>query len=57
MEVAGIRQPGPAPRFSRTPGSISRPPSHAGQHTDEVLSDWGFEESEVAELRAAGAIA
>jgi len=57
VEVAGIRQPGPAPRFSRTPGSISRPPSHAGQHTDEVLSDWGFEESEVAELRAAGAIA
>ena len=57
VEVAGIRQPGPAPRFSRTPGSISRPPSHAGQHTDEVLSDWGFEESELAELRASGAIA
>jgi len=57
VEVAGIRQPGPAPRFSRTPGSISRPPSHAGQHTDEVLGEWGFDESEVAELRRSGAVA
>jgi alpha-methylacyl-CoA racemase len=56
VEVAGIRQPGPAPRFSRTPGSIPRPPSHAGQHTDEVLADWGFEASELAGLRASGAI-
>ena len=33
-------QPAPAPRFSRTPGELQRPPSHAGQHTDEVLADW-----------------
>ena len=55
-EVAGVRQPAPAPRFSRTPGAIERPPSSPGQHTDEVLADWGFDADEVARLRAAGAI-
>jgi alpha-methylacyl-CoA racemase len=57
VEVAGIRQPAPAPRFSRTPGAIERPPPHAGQHTDEALADWGFDPSDVAKLRDAGAIA
>ena len=56
-EVAGITQPAPAPRFSRTPGSIERPPPHAGQHTDEVLDAWGLSAERVAELRASGAIA
>jgi alpha-methylacyl-CoA racemase len=55
-EVAGVVQPAPAPRFSRTPGTIERPPPHPGQHTDEVLGDWGFGPSEIDELRAAGAI-
>ena len=41
-EVAGITQPAPAPRFSRTPGEIRRPPPHAGQHTDEVLTELGY---------------
>jgi alpha-methylacyl-CoA racemase len=56
-EVAGITQPSPAPRFSRTPGSIERPPSHAGQHTDEALTEWGFSTDEVAKLRETGAVA
>ena len=56
-EVAGVTQPAPAPRFGRTPGSVSRPPPHAGQHTDEVLADWGMAKEKVAELRAKGAIA
>ncbi|MEX2658485.1 MAG: CaiB/BaiF CoA-transferase family protein [Acidimicrobiales bacterium] len=55
-EVAGVRQPAPAPRFSRTEPEISRPPPHPGQHTDEVLQAWGFGADEVASLRAAGAI-
>jgi alpha-methylacyl-CoA racemase len=41
VEVEGIAQPGPAPRFSRTKPSIQRPPSFPGQHTEEVLSSWG----------------
>jgi alpha-methylacyl-CoA racemase len=57
VEVAGIRQPGPAPRFSRTPGQVRRPPSHAGQQTDEVLADAGFDTDRIAKLRASGAIA
>jgi alpha-methylacyl-CoA racemase len=57
VEVAGITQPGPAPRFSRTPGQIRRPPAHAGQHTDEVLTEAGFEADRLAKLREAGAIA
>jgi alpha-methylacyl-CoA racemase len=56
-EVAGVVQPSPAPRFSRTPGAISRPPSHPGQHTDEVLADWGFDGDDIAKLRASGAVA
>ena len=55
-EVAGVVQPAPAPRFSRTPGAIQRPPSFAGQHTDEALTDWGFTADEVAKLREAGAV-
>jgi alpha-methylacyl-CoA racemase len=57
IEVAGIVQPGPAPRFSRTPGEVRRPPPHAGQHTDEVLADWGVAPERIAELHAAGAVA
>jgi alpha-methylacyl-CoA racemase len=55
-EVAGEMQPAPAPRFSRTPGSIEMPPPHAGQHTAQVLVDWGFSEADVAKLRETGAI-
>jgi alpha-methylacyl-CoA racemase len=56
VEVAGIAQPGPAPRFSRTPPAIRRPPSVPGQHTDEVLLSWGVarEETVAAERQARG---
>lgn len=57
VEIEGISQPAPAPRFSKTPGSIDRPPPHAGQHTDEALAEWGLPADRIAELRDAGAIA
>ena len=57
IDVGGITQPGPAPRLSRTPGEVRRPPAHAGPHTDEVLSEAGFDDDEVAALRASGAVA
>lgn len=41
IEVGGIVQPGPAPRFSRTKPIVSSPPPRPGEHTDEVLSSWG----------------
>ncbi len=56
-EVAGVVQPRPAPRFSRTDSSIQRPPSHAGQHTDEILSEIGFGAGQIQELRDSGAVA
>ena len=57
VDVNGLTQPAPAPRFSRTPGEIARPAAHPGQHTDEVLADWGFAADEVAKLRETGAVA
>jgi alpha-methylacyl-CoA racemase len=57
VTVAGTPQPGPAPRFSRTPGKLAGPPPHAGQHTDEALVDWGISAKDVARLRESGAIA
>jgi alpha-methylacyl-CoA racemase len=57
VEVAGKPQPGPAPRFDRTPARIERPPARAGEHTDEALADWGFRADELARLREANAIA
>jgi alpha-methylacyl-CoA racemase len=57
VEVAGTVQPRPAPRFSRTDPQIQRPPAHAGQHTDEALTDWGFSAKEIRTLREAKAIA
>jgi alpha-methylacyl-CoA racemase len=43
IEVAGVTQPAPAPRFSATPGAVQRPPPAIGAHTAEVLADWGIE--------------
>jgi alpha-methylacyl-CoA racemase len=58
VEVAGITQPAPAPRFGRTVAEIQRPPAHTGQHTDEVLADWlGVDAARISELRGSGAIA
>ena len=56
VEVEGVVQPGPAPRFSRTPGAVSRPPARAGQHTEEALRDWGFSADDLSALRAQGAL-
>ena len=57
VEVDGIVQPAPAPRFSRTPPEISGPPSPPGADTTAVLTDWGLADDEIAKLRSVGAIA
>lgn len=56
LEIDGVVQPAPAPRFSRTPGSIQYPSTDPGQTTDEVLQSWGFSAEELSALRTAGAI-
>ncbi|NNC81544.1 MAG: CoA transferase [Acidimicrobiales bacterium] len=57
ISVAGVDQPAPAPRFSRTPSSTPTAPAHPGQHTDVVLKAWGFADERIEALRDAGAIA
>ncbi len=56
IDVEGVMQPAPAPRFSRTPGKVHHPVPGPGQHSKEVLIDWGWEEGEVEKLMESGAI-
>ncbi|MEA3216277.1 MAG: alpha-methylacyl-CoA racemase, partial [Acidimicrobiia bacterium] len=57
VEVAGVSQPAPAPRFSRTPPAVQAPPAHPGQHTDDVLRACGLSADDIAKLRSSGAVA
>ena len=52
----GVMQPAPAPRFSRTPSSVSRPPSAPGADTVSGLVEWGVSEDVVGKLRESGAL-
>jgi alpha-methylacyl-CoA racemase len=57
IDIDGITQPAPAPRFSRTrPGKPSAP-SLPGEHTDAVLREMGLGPGAVAELIDAGVVA
>ncbi len=56
VSVDGAVQPAPSPRFSRTPSSISSPPSPPGADTVSGLVEWGVSESDVAKLRESGAL-
>ncbi|MEI7882751.1 MAG: CaiB/BaiF CoA-transferase family protein [Actinomycetota bacterium] len=57
IEVDGVTQPAPAPRFSRTAAALPSAPAHAGQHSVAVLSDWGFDADRISTLIASGAVA
>ncbi|MFM1987145.1 MAG: hypothetical protein RJA99_102 [Pseudomonadota bacterium] len=54
VEVAGLAQPAPAPRFSRTPGAIRGAPPERGQGGRAALADWGFDAGAVDALEALG---
>lgn len=56
VEVGGVTQPAPAPRFSATPGAIQGPPPAIGAHDREALSDWGFSADSIEALKTAGAL-
>jgi alpha-methylacyl-CoA racemase len=56
IEVDGAIQPGPAPRFSRTPSVVSKPPSPPGADTVSGLVEWGVAEDVVSKLRQSGAL-
>jgi len=56
LDVGGAVQPAPAPRFSRTPAEVTSPPAHPGEHSREILADWGVPAERVEELLAARAV-
>jgi alpha-methylacyl-CoA racemase len=57
VEIDGVVQPAPAPRFSRTPGMISGAPPHPGQDTKDALVDWGFGNEAIDALELQGVLA
>ena len=57
IEVDGLPQPAPGPRFSATPLSLPAEPGYPGRDTDLVLETLGFSGTEVSMLRRVGAVA
>ena len=56
VEVGGVLQPAPAPRFATTPAAVPSPPPWPGQYGREALESWGFEETEITALCEHGAL-
>ncbi|MFN3746873.1 MAG: CaiB/BaiF CoA transferase family protein [Hyphomicrobiaceae bacterium] len=56
VSVDGIVQPGPAPRFSRTPSSVKGGPPAFGAQTETTLRAWGFSLDEISALKSEKAI-
>ena len=57
IEVAGVTQPAPAPRYGGTPTDAPTPPPQAGTHSDDLLGRCGYDDEKIADLRKAGVIA
>jgi len=55
VNVQGVVQPAPAPRFGRTPAALPRPAPTDGEHTQEVLLQAGFSAAQIDELIRCGA--
>jgi hypothetical protein len=50
VERGGVMQPVPAPRFNCTAAEVEQLPARAGEHTRDVLTDWGVDADRVAAL-------
>ena len=57
IDLEGVTQPAPAPRFSRTEPEVVSSPSVVGEHTDEVLTSIGFSDEDINTLKTSGAVA
>jgi alpha-methylacyl-CoA racemase len=57
IEVGGVAQPGPAPRFSETTTEIGEGPVAPGAHTEALLAELGYTSQEIGMLKASGAVA
>jgi len=56
VDVEGVEQPAPAPRFSRTPAARPQAPRTPGEDTREALVDWGLSSEEVTALLGTSAV-
>jgi alpha-methylacyl-CoA racemase len=56
MDVDGVTQPAPAPRFSATPAQVQSPPAAIGGHTAALLESAGYSAEEIAALSGAGVV-
>jgi alpha-methylacyl-CoA racemase len=56
VEVDGIVQPAPAPRFSRTPSALPTKPDIPGQSTSVAMARWGFQPQEIETLTRTGVL-
>jgi len=56
IDLEGVSQPAPAPRYSRTPGAVARGAPRRGEGGAQALADWGFAQSEIEAMRARGAL-
>ena len=56
LDVGGVTQPAPAPRFTRTPCGPPAPPVRPGSDTQAVLAGLGLTPGEITALRDSGAI-
>ncbi|NIP45001.1 MAG: CoA transferase [Gammaproteobacteria bacterium] len=54
-ELGRLRFPGPAARFSATPGGFRRLPPRLGEHSVEILAEAGYAEADIAAMLATGA--
>ena len=54
VDVGGVVQPAPAPRFARTPAAQPRPAPAVGEHTLHVLTEAGFSAAEICTLLSSG---
>jgi alpha-methylacyl-CoA racemase len=56
IELEGVTQPAPAPRFDRTENEIQLPPAIAGEHSKEILETLGMNQDEVDDLLTSGSV-
>ena len=56
LELHGVPQPAPAPRFSRSRLDPPAPPQQPGASTEAALAGFGFDAADVEKLRAAGVL-
>jgi len=54
ISVKRVEQPAPAPRFSRTPAEVRRPPPERGEGGRAALADWGFNGKDLESLKSRG---